>query len=138
MLVLTRKKQERIQIGNDITITILRIQGRTVRVGIEAPRDIRVVRSELNFFDEPATETEETAEEQQQEQPAKPRVRGTLQDRLGQSREMRMSTSRGDQQGGCRNQLSSGSDRLRHPVIPAVRRGARMGPTLMQRLAART
>ena len=47
MLVLTRKGQEQIRIGEDITITILRIQGRTVRVGIDAPRQIRVVRGEL-------------------------------------------------------------------------------------------
>ena len=47
MLVLTRKMQERIQIGSNITITILRVKGNTVRVGIDAPREIRVVRGEL-------------------------------------------------------------------------------------------
>ncbi|MCO6455770.1 MAG: carbon storage regulator [Pirellulaceae bacterium] len=47
MLVLTRKMNERIQIGNHVTVTILRIKGNTVRVGIEAPRDVRVVRGEL-------------------------------------------------------------------------------------------
>ncbi len=47
MLVLTRKLQERIRIGDNITITVLRVKGNTVRVGIEAPRDVRVVRAEL-------------------------------------------------------------------------------------------
>jgi carbon storage regulator CsrA len=47
MLVLTRKTTETIRIGNDVTITILRVKGQTVRVGIEAPRDVRVVRGEL-------------------------------------------------------------------------------------------
>lgn len=47
MLVLTRKEQEQIRIGDSITITIVRIKGNTVRVGIEAPRDVHVVRSEL-------------------------------------------------------------------------------------------
>jgi carbon storage regulator CsrA len=47
MLVLTRKTREQIQIGENVVITILRVKGQTVRVGIEAPRDVRVLRSEL-------------------------------------------------------------------------------------------
>lgn len=47
MLVLTRKIQEQIVIGENIKVTILRVKGNTVRVGIEAPRQVRVVRSEL-------------------------------------------------------------------------------------------
>jgi len=47
MLVLTRKLNEQIQIGNDVTIKILRIKGKAVRIGIEAPENIRVIRSEL-------------------------------------------------------------------------------------------
>ena len=47
MLVLTRKLQERIHIGENITITLVRIQGNTVRIGIEAPGDVRVVRGEV-------------------------------------------------------------------------------------------
>lgn len=47
MLVLTRKTQEKIQIGDNITITILRVKGQTVRVGIEAPRSTKVIRGEL-------------------------------------------------------------------------------------------
>jgi carbon storage regulator CsrA len=47
MLVLTRKHQEQIQIGDNVTITILKIKGRTVRLGIEAPRQLKIVRGEL-------------------------------------------------------------------------------------------
>ncbi|QDU97902.1 carbon storage regulator [Lignipirellula cremea] len=64
MLVLTRKLQEKIVIGSDITLTILRIKGNTVRVGIDAPREVRVVRGELPLHEETAaseTESEETA-----------------------------------------------------------------------------
>lgn len=47
MLVLSRKVGERIQVGNDITIVINRVVGNRVSVGIEAPGDVRIVRSEL-------------------------------------------------------------------------------------------
>lgn len=48
MLVLTRKTQQQIQIGENIVITILHVKGQAVRVGIEAPRDVRVIRAEIN------------------------------------------------------------------------------------------
>ena len=47
MLVLTRKTKQQIQVGPNITITILQIKGQAVRVGIEAPRDMCVLRTEL-------------------------------------------------------------------------------------------
>ena len=47
MLVLTRKLQQQIKIGEQITVTILRVKGNTVRVGVQAPREVRVVRGEL-------------------------------------------------------------------------------------------
>jgi carbon storage regulator len=47
MLVVTRKLGERIQIGDDITVTIVRISGNSVRVGIEAPAHMEVVREEI-------------------------------------------------------------------------------------------
>ena len=50
MLVLTRKADEQILIGDDIKITLVRIKGGSVRIGIEAPREIRVVRGELKKF----------------------------------------------------------------------------------------
>jgi carbon storage regulator len=47
MLVLTRKLQQQIKIGEQITVTILRVKGNAVRVGVQAPREVRVVRGEL-------------------------------------------------------------------------------------------
>lgn len=47
MLVLTRKAKQQIQIGPNVTITILQIKGQAVRVGIEAPKNVTVLRSEL-------------------------------------------------------------------------------------------
>lgn len=47
MLVLTRKEDETIHIGENIVITIVRIDGNKVRVGVEAPREDMVLRGEL-------------------------------------------------------------------------------------------
>jgi carbon storage regulator len=47
MLLLSRKRDERIVIGENIVITIVSILGRTVRVGIEAPPDVSVHREEV-------------------------------------------------------------------------------------------
>jgi carbon storage regulator len=47
MLVLTRKLEQSIQIGDDVTITILSVKGNTVRIGISAPEHVRVARTEL-------------------------------------------------------------------------------------------
>lgn len=48
MLVLTRKPNQQLKIGSDIVITVVKVRGNTIRLGIEAPRDVRVVRSELD------------------------------------------------------------------------------------------
>ncbi|MCH8848260.1 MAG: carbon storage regulator CsrA [Chloroflexi bacterium] len=47
MLVLTRKAGESIVIGNQIRITVLELQGRQIRLGIEAPSEIPVHRGEV-------------------------------------------------------------------------------------------
>lgn len=47
MLVLSRKRGERILIGDDVVVTIARIGPNNVRVGIEAPRDVKIIREEL-------------------------------------------------------------------------------------------
>ncbi len=47
MLVLSRKPGEKILIGDNVTITIVRIGPNTVRLGIDAPRDMNIVREEL-------------------------------------------------------------------------------------------
>ena len=50
MLVLSRKTSERILIGDDIAITIVRIGPNSVRIGIEAPKTMNIVREELCDF----------------------------------------------------------------------------------------
>lgn len=47
MLVLSRKINEKIKIGEDIELTIVSINGDVVRLGIEAPRDVKILRSEV-------------------------------------------------------------------------------------------
>jgi carbon storage regulator len=47
MLVLTRKRQQQFKIGADITVTLLEIRGDQVRIGIQAPEDLLILRSEL-------------------------------------------------------------------------------------------
>ncbi len=58
MLVLTRKPNEKIRIGDEIVITVLRTKGKGVRLGIEAPAHIQVLRGEL-VFKLPAEKPEE-------------------------------------------------------------------------------
>lgn len=47
MLVLTRKPAETIRIGSDIVVKVIRTQRGTVKLGIDAPEDVRIVRGEL-------------------------------------------------------------------------------------------
>jgi carbon storage regulator CsrA len=59
MLVLTRKADEQILIGNDIKITLVRVRGNQVRIGIDAPRAVRIVRGELEPIDNVSAESVE-------------------------------------------------------------------------------
>lgn len=58
MLVLTRRVGERIQLGDQITVTLVKISGNMVRLGIDAPPDVSVVRQELvsSLAAEPASD----------------------------------------------------------------------------------
>ena len=47
MLILTRKKDEGIRIGEDIRIVLVQVKGGQVRIGIECPSHVRVLREEL-------------------------------------------------------------------------------------------
>ncbi len=62
MLVLTRKSNQSIMIGDDIEVSVLAIMGEKVRIGIQAPRDIPVFRKEvyLEIQDERVTESGDT------------------------------------------------------------------------------
>jgi len=48
MLILTRRVDERIFIGDDITLCVLGIEGNRVRLGLEAPRDVAILREEIH------------------------------------------------------------------------------------------
>ena len=47
MLILTRKPGESLIIGEDIKVTIFSVKGNQVRIGIDAPKDVHIVRDEL-------------------------------------------------------------------------------------------
>lgn len=47
MLVLSRKVGERVLIGENISVTVVRVSGNMVRIGVEAPQEMPVVREEL-------------------------------------------------------------------------------------------
>jgi carbon storage regulator len=47
MLVLTRKQGEKIRIGDDVVITVVRTKGKAVRLGIQAPSHVPVLRGEI-------------------------------------------------------------------------------------------
>ena len=56
MLVLSRKPGEKVCIGDDITLTVVSVSGNHIRLGIEAPAHIGVLRSELAASAIPAAE----------------------------------------------------------------------------------
>jgi carbon storage regulator len=63
MLVLSRKPGEKVVIGNDITVTVVAVLGNRIKLGIEAPGDVRVLRGELAEWQdtpEPASDYRET------------------------------------------------------------------------------
>ena len=61
MLVLSRKQKQQIRIGDNVVVTLLQIKGGSVRIGIEAPREVIVMRGELEDF----RDTESAPEPQQ-------------------------------------------------------------------------
>ena len=52
MLVLSRKQTQELRVGDDITITVLEVKGHVVRLGIQAPRNVRILRGELMEWEE--------------------------------------------------------------------------------------
>jgi carbon storage regulator len=61
MLVITRKQSETVHIGKDVTITIVRTNGNKVRLGIDAPADIHILRDNAQ---ERGPKNADTAEEE--------------------------------------------------------------------------
>jgi len=48
MLILTRREGESVLIGDDVTITVLRVKGNQVRLGVNAPKEVSVQREEIS------------------------------------------------------------------------------------------
>ena len=67
MLVLSRKETQRIRLGDSIVITVVRLSGDKVRLGIEAPRDMLVLRDELQPHSHTATQEQTATKEVQLE-----------------------------------------------------------------------
>jgi carbon storage regulator len=65
VLVLTRKSNQSIMIGDDIEVSVLAIMGEKVRIGIQAPRDVPVFRKEvyLEIQEDSAGETKDARDE---------------------------------------------------------------------------
>ncbi len=57
MLVLSRKKNEKIMLGDSIEITIVRVSDSQVRLGIQAPSNVTVLRTELTDKEPPTTKS---------------------------------------------------------------------------------
>ena len=63
MLVLTRKKGETILIGDDIEITIVQVAGDQTKIGINAPKNMQIIRKEL--FDDVKNANQSALEQQE-------------------------------------------------------------------------
>jgi carbon storage regulator len=63
MLVLTRRAGETVMMGNDISITVLSVQGGQVRIGMDAPQAIKIYRQEI--YDRIPVESQENAGEEE-------------------------------------------------------------------------
>lgn len=74
MLVLTRKCSEMIQIGDDIRIKVIRTGRNSVKIGIEAPNDVRVLRAELCPEEGSETSVKVAPEENSEVRPFRPTV----------------------------------------------------------------
>lgn len=72
MLVISRKPGERIRVGDDVTLTVLDVTGSTVRIGIEAPSDVRILRHEV--LEAVEAENRAAAETSVDDLPARPSI----------------------------------------------------------------
>jgi len=64
MLILTRRVGETLMIGDNVTVTVLRVKGNQVRLGVNAPKDVSVFREEIfeRIQNEAGESSGETAE----------------------------------------------------------------------------
>jgi carbon storage regulator len=62
MLVLSRKPGEKVVIGKSITLTVVEVEGNRVRLGFDAPDEIRILRAELACWQDQGAGGDEPAE----------------------------------------------------------------------------
>jgi carbon storage regulator CsrA len=126
MLVLSRKAREQIQIGDEVVVTILQVKGQSVRIGIEAPKSVRVLRSELPKHD---TTTNEAAAADAEDRPA-------TKTKSRSSRSTLRSTHPGESSDGSRSSpLASRLDARRSPrlsIPESMRSAQRMEVSLVR------
>lgn len=79
MLVLTRRKNQSIVIGDQIVVTVLEVKGDQIRLGITAPRDVQVFREELLADLKQANRSAVLSDEAGQAAPPAPGARFRLQ-----------------------------------------------------------
>lgn len=60
MLVLSRKKDEQIRVGDDVIITVTKISGNRVQIGIDAPKNMPIVRGGLPIHERQEADVQET------------------------------------------------------------------------------
>jgi carbon storage regulator len=77
VLVLTRKSNQSIMIGDDIEISVLAVMGEKVRIGIEAPRSVPVFRREVYVEIQEDQEEEEGDDDRQEVDRALQKLRDT-------------------------------------------------------------
>ena len=70
MLVLSRKESEKIKLGDDIVLTIVRVSGDRVRLGIDAPPELLILREELDPANADAARTKVDIKSSSQERAA--------------------------------------------------------------------
>ncbi len=58
MLILSRRESERVYLGDDIVLTIVRVSGDKVRIGVEAPSNVKILRNELEVSPPKAEDTD--------------------------------------------------------------------------------
>jgi carbon storage regulator len=74
MLVLSRKPGEKVVLGNNITVTVLEVVGNRVRIGIEAPEDVRILRGELACWLDATPQTQPRAATRRPEAECRPNL----------------------------------------------------------------
>jgi carbon storage regulator len=127
MLVLSRKPQQQIRIGEDITVTILQIRPRCVQIGIVAPKEVRILRTEVS--ERPPTSPRSTPTQSADAHEPAAESDGLPRDDGGSE------APRADVR-PARSMLAGGFLTRRRVAAPLVRRPVRLGACALRSLVA--